>query len=397
MSTAAVTPKRSGASPQQMNNQARAALLSQALNMRQQIYSGTVYPPANPVLNVPLRNVGLVKRLYVEIVATLTAGASNVNLTDFGLSNLLQQVSFVDLNNFTRIQTLGLHLSLLSTLKRRRPWAGVTPFNTTNGNNQSSMLNVPTASWGVYQAPATIDANDAGTCRAVFEVPLAYSDDDLRGAIYANVYNATLNLQLTFNQNAIVSDAVDGTYAVYQSATANAGAFTSANVTVYQEYLDQFNPALLKAMQIDLGTIYELKNTNFAAITAGQDFPIPYPNFRDFVSTIAIYNNNGTTAGREYGGDLNYISLQAANTLNIWKDDPLLRVQLGTRDVIPSELPAGTYYMSTRKKTISTQQFGNMQLILNAIDASAGAYAQVLWEDFALSNTITGAASLSAS
>ncbi len=62
-----------------------------------------------------------------------------------------------------------------------------------------------------------------------------------------------------------------------------------------------------------------------------------------------------------------------------------------------ADMPPGTYYFSSREKPISTVQYGNMQLILNAITAGAGAYVSVGFEDFALVNTLNMAGSLAAS
>ena len=144
---------------------------------------------------------------------------------------------------------------------------------------------------------------------------------------------------------------------------------------------------------LDLSTVYELKTTNFTAIPSGQDFPFSYANFRDFLSTIAVFNSTGATAGLKAGSDVNYWALQSANFTNIFKIDPLLAAQFA-REIIAADLPLGTYYFSHRKKPISTTQYGNMQLVLNAISVSGSPYVQIFWEDFALVNTLTQAGSL---
>ena len=387
----------SAGNPHVSNMQIRQLVLAKSVKMLQQINTQTVYPSANPVLNIPVRPVGLVLRLWIEVIATLTPGAAAATLTDTGVGNLLQQVTLADLNNFTRIQTTGQHLTLLSCLKRRRPLGSTADFNVTTGNNASSPINTPPALWGVWQAPGAIAANTAGTVRAVFEVPLAYSDDDLRGAIYANVINATMQLGLTLNQNAIVGNG-DYTNAVYQTGAATAGAFTQATVNVYQEYLDQLPVANGQVLlpPVDMATMYELKNTNMAALTPGQDFYIPFSNFRDYHSTILIYNNSGGAAGRALGTDINYLALQASNMTAIEKIDPLFKVLKG-RETMQQDLPAGFYYNSYRRKPISTQQFGAMNIVLNPITAAAGAYVNVYWEDLGLTNMLTGAPALASS
>lgn len=390
MATAAVVPG------QLTDAQATKILVKKAITMRQNIFSQTVFPPSNAQIQLVPRNVGIVKRFIVELLCTLTNGSTGTaTLTDFGLSNLISNVTFYDLQNNLRINTTGIHLALLSSVKRRRMFAATGQYNTFTGNNASQMLNVAPASWGVFQAPDTIAASTPATVRAVFEIPLSYSDDDMRGAIYANVINTTMSLQITLNVNAMVGSG-DYTYAVYQGS---AGTFTSAVMNVYQEYLDQLpsNPSTGKLIlpQTSLSTVYEIKNTNLQSMTVGQDFPIPFTNFRSFYSSIVIYNNSGGASGRTFGTDINYWSLTTANFTNIFKYDPLYNVML-SRETLGADLPAGCYYFNFRKQPIWTTQYGNQQINLNPSTAGAGAYAQVMWEDMALQNTLSGGASLPA-
>lgn len=391
-------PAATAAPPKGLSNsQARQIVTSQSLTMVQNIYSQTVNPVSNPVLNIVPRNVGIIKRFIVEIVGTLNnTGATPANATDGFLANLLQQCVFIDVNNNTRIQTTGLHLALLQTVKRRRPFYATAQFNTAAGNNLSQCFNVGPATWPVWQGPATINNGAAGTVRAVFEIPLAYSDKDLRGAVFANLINTNMLLQLTLNQNVFAANGTDDSYAVYYPTAT--GTFTSATVNVYQEYLDQLpmNGGQFILPMDDLNTVYELKNTNLNSVTANQDFPIPFTNFRAFMSAFVMYNNSGIHGGRVYGTDINYLSHTTANFANIFKYDPLYNVGK-TREIINSDLPAGVYYFDYREQPVWTTQNGNQQININALTAGAGAYAQVMWEDLALQNTLRGSASLAAS
>ena len=382
------------------NSQATKIVTAKAITMTQNIYSATVYPPSNPVIaNLIPRNVGIIKKFIIEVVGTLTNGAGGMaTLTDTGLANLISNVTFYDLNNNLRINTSGLHLTLLAQAKRRMPLAGNAQWNTVDGNNVSQMFSVPPALWPVLEAPATIAASTPATVRAVFEVPIAYSDEDLRGGIFANVINSTMNLQITLNANAFSANG-DYTQAVYQG---NGGVFTSATVNVYQVYLDQLpaNPktGTLILPTTSLSTVYELKNSNFVAISTNQDTPIPFTNFRNFFSLFLVYNNGSGAGngGRALGGDISYFSLQTANFTNIFKYDPLYNVMLTRDHMGGAELPAGFYYFSFRKQPIWTTQYGNMQVNLNAITADGGAYALAFWEDMALQNTLSGGSSLPA-
>jgi hypothetical protein len=376
-------------SPSSVNRAQRMAVLQNSVEMIQQIYSAAV-PAGQFTINVPPRNVGLVKKFIIKLTGTMnnTDGANTANLSDIGLANLLQQVSFTDLNNNVRIQTAGWHLSFLQALKSQWPMtdaileSAMEEFSGTMGNV-----------FPVIVAPTGIGHGTSNAFTMWFEVPLAYSDDDLRGAVYMNVVNAVAQLQIVINQNAFAAAGVDSTLAAWKGA---AGTLSAMTLTVYQVYLDQLPVGKQGVVlpQLDLSTVYEIKNTTFTGFTAGQDFPMPYANFRDFLSTFFIYNDNpAADAGRVAGTDINYLALQSANFTNIWKIEPLLSA-MKTRQMLQKDLPAGCYYFSSRRKPISTTTYGNMQLINNASVAAAQAYGLVGYEDFAMVNTLLNSGSL---
>lgn len=399
-------------SPQQLNAIARAAIKARAVPMLQSIFSQTFTAPAGqnisgsqPVVSVIPRNVGLIRGFYIKVSATINNGSAvAINLADFGPYNLLTQLLFNDLNNNTRIQTTGWHVGLINSVKLRRPF-GASFVNGTGISSGVTNTNFPVAYGDHWQqeisAPSNIAAAGNGTVILWLYLPLAYSQDDLRGAVYANVVNATMQLNLTFNPVPVVQNGTDATSAVYVGAAAgatSAAVISSATVTVYQDYLDQLptgqGGVLLPIL--DLATIYELKNTTFTAIVPNQDFPMQYSNFRDFLSTTLIYVNTGATGARVGGTDINYLALQSANFTNIWKVEPALQT-IQTRNHIGVDPPMGTYYISSRQRPISTVQYGNMQLIVNPITAGTGAYCAVAYEDFALVQTLNVAGSLAAS
>lgn len=385
-----------GVDPVTLNLMQRQAVLSAAVQMTQQIFSTTIATPTagNNIVNVVPRNVGLIKKFIIEISGTYTSvGAAAA--TAFGLANILSNVTFTDLSNNQRINTNGPHLAILKEAKARHTDPSSSPMATKIDDTMlagqfvaaGTAPNYPVL---VYPLPSTA----AAAFRAVFEVPLAYSDNDLRGSIYANVVNATMQLSLTITPTPSPATA-DNTLSVWGTAT---GALTAVTVTVYQQYLDQLpaTPQGVILPGMDISTVYEIKATTLTGVVAAQDFPISYANFRDFLSTLVIFNSTNATAGLKNGSDVNYFSLQAANYTNFFKIDPLLAAQM-TREIIESDLPLGTYYFSHRIKPLSTLQYGNLQLNLNAISASAGAYVIVGWESFGQANNLTNAGSLAAS
>lgn len=414
-------------SPAQLNQIARAAIRARAVKMTQSVFSNT-YSAATgnitsvqPNVIVNPRNVGLILGFWVKVVATVKNGSGvTIDATDFGPANVFSQIQFTDLNNNIRIQTTGWHLNILNSIKARRPFGstiyssyqplgpppaqdsvlsgegttvtgGPLPYGISYGSNFA----------GVMSAPASIAASASGIVTTWYWVPLAYSDHDYRGAVYANVVNATMQLQFALNAVPVVANGTDSTAAMYVGHTAGsvASAVVSAvTVTVYQSYLDQLpvgqGGVLLPLL--DLATIYEMKQTSLSSINAGQDFPYQYANFRDFISTTAIFVNTGATGARGDGTDVNYWALQSANFTNLWKKEPGL-IATETRNHLQFDLPPGTYYFGSREKPISTTQYGNMELILNALTAGTGAYLLIGTEDFALVQTLSMAGSLAAS
>jgi hypothetical protein len=373
-----------------MNEYAKSLVLARAIDMWQAIDSRTVANVlANNVINIPIRNVGLIKRLVVEISFTLSqAAAETLNRTTLGLGNVLSQVIFTDLSNQTRINTSGWHLHWLASLRRQGVFGAAVTTDTPTGFGSN---------FAVISGPAAVTAGQ--TIRMMYEIPISYGDFDLRGGIYASVVNSTMNLQLTVNPNLVVGSAANPTLAAYQSTTANdLGTITNFQVTTYQNYLDQVpmsadGPVL---PLLDLSTAYLLNNTVATGMSANQDFAIPYANFRDFLSTFFIYDNFGGAGA--IGTQISALKLQSANYTNIINIDPFV-ASLLARNIIRDDLPTAVnreaYLLDSRRKPISTVQYGNMQAVLTPANV-AGAASRVLvgYESLAIINQVTQAGSL---
>ena len=385
--------------------QATQAIVGSAVMRQQLVASATVFPASNPQAIIQPINVGLVLRYIIEVAGTITnTGSTTITLTDTGLANLFgpNGVVYTDLNNYQRINTSGLHLTLVANAKRRRPMGATFQTNmvgTVTATNLSEMLNVNPATWPVYSAPQTITTGNSGTFRALFELPLAYSNKDLRGAIWANVLNAVQQITLQFSTNICAVGTADSTYAIYSGDTGSAASITSATYTIYQHYYDQLpvvqgkNGPVTLLPQLSLSTIYELKQLRNSAIPSNQEFYYPYSNQRSFLSTFAVFNSSGLAAGRLYGTDVAYWALLAANATYIWKLDPL-EVARQSRDHLLMDLPAGIYYFPSREHNIATLQYGNVQLTLNALASNANDFLDIMLEDFALLNTLQSGASI---
>lgn len=387
----ASAPQGNQMTPQQVNALQRKLVLGKSVNMDQLLNSQTINPANQNIVSVNPRNVGLIKKFTVRISGTVTNtdGALAMTLTDMGISNILNNILFTDYTNNQRINTSGWHLTALNSCKHKKPFAGGLLNETDQMQNYGE-------TYAIISAPATIAHGATGVVTAVFEIPLAYSDDDLRGAVYANLLNSTATLQLTIAtaSQMFTAAGTDSTLSVYKGTAS--GTFTNVKIDIYQNYLDQLpigNQGVILPT-LDLSTFYEIKNTSFNAISANQEFQIPYSNYRDFLSTIVIYNSNtANDSGRAAGTDINYWALQSSNLTYIWRKDPYIQSLL-TRQILHCDLPLGMYYMPSRRKPISTTQYGNMELILNPSVATANALALVGWEDLGYQNTLTQAGSL---
>lgn len=380
--------KGPGLSPQQANQMARMMIVNNAVKMTNQIFDETVTPSSQSVINIPPRNVGFLLGFWVEVIATITENNTGTpGLTPFGPANLVDSFVFNDLNNNQRINTTGWHMNLINSARASMPFLSAETLN-------SYPIDYGYNFTDIISAPATLTQNAANTVRMLYYVPLAYSEHDLRGGVYANVVNATMQLQINLNANPVIVAGANSVSAVYDDSSIDV-TYDSCRVRVHQVYYDQL-PKDDKGFDIfprlDTATIYELKNTTVTGMSANSDFPISYSNFRDFLSTFFVYAN-GTELND--GSDITSFALQSANYTNIFKVPPKLVGAWG-RQNIQGDFPSAAYYFPTRQKPISTVQYGNMELVLNASTVNSGARGLIGYESFALTNVISGAASLNA-
>lgn len=380
-------PNKQPATSAQANFAARANILSRGVERLQQIYSTATNPANQTIVNIVPQNVGLVRGFLVKVQGTLentNTGASGVALTrtNFGASNLLKNIGFTDTNNQVRHQTQGWHLGLVNSAKQPMVWAGAYAPNVPVG--YGSNYDVQTAASSLSVATGTTPV------QFYYYVPLSYSKVDLRGAMWAGVVNAVAQLQLEINPTPVVA-AGDAGLAVYSGNTG--GWSGNVTITVWQDYIDQIdmdqtgNPIL---PQEDIATLYQLNNTTLSSMVAGQDFGVPFANFRNFLSTALVYDNAGVYNA---GTDINYFALQTANSSNIWKYGPE-EAALLSRSIFMADVPTGSYFFDTRAKPISTQQFGNTQITVNPSAVTAGASIWAGFEYFSQASQVVFAGSL---
>lgn len=371
---------------------ARAAIVQNCPTVIQKIASVNQnnYPYTSgqaTVINVPLQNVGLIKRIWARCHFNVQQGAAETQtLQPLGPANFLSQVILTDLNNLTRINAAGWLLASVSSARRQFPFGAAITSDTPLGFG-SNYPNV--------KAPASVTA--AADAYMVYEIPLTYSDTDLRGGIFANVVNSTMNLQLTLNPNMFVASGADGVQAVYKSSTAQLGKVNTFQIDIYQEYYDQLprnTDGSYMVPLIDLATQYNLINITNTGLAVGADQSLPYANFRQYLSTTVIFDNGGTLNA---GSDINYFSLSTANAMNLFKLDPYMAQFLNSRIRYNDDWPAGAYYFDHRARPLTTLAYGNMQLNVNPSVVNANALLLVGYEYFSLQNQLQQAGSIQSS
>lgn len=402
MAAAPMSAQQAYAQAVQQNMAARAAILSYGVKRTQQVFSTAFNPTTQTVVNVAPQNVGLIQGFLVEIDGNIAATtATAITRTEYGVSNVLSNITFSDLSNYIRHNTTGWHMSFVNSAKQGFVWGAAyqpnVPEDWTALNTSFANTNLVTPNWSVRTAPVTIAGNGNANVREIYYIPLAYSSSDLRGSIYAAVTNATMNLQLTINPTPVAATG-DAINAVYSGA---AGGWNgNVTITVYQIYYDQLptttqNGATTVVLPLmDLNNQYCLLTTSLTGMVSGQDFPYGYANFRNYLSTIAIVDNVGVLSA---GTEINYVALTSANNTNIFKYTPQIAALLA-RQTFMSDPPKGMYYFDFRQNPISTNQFGNMNLNFNPNgNITAGATLFVGVEYFAQQTQVSGAQSLAAS
>ena len=405
----------------QANKLANDLIRSQAIEMQTQlppIALSNAINNSGQQVNVIPRNVGLLKGFFVEFNATIknnnAVDPMFVNLSQLSAANFFSNVMFTDLQNNVRINCPSYQLVLLNTIKNKAPFGMAISFNSYDAGTiqwfdgqasvQGSVGLVP------WHAPTTALAPGASSyISGVMHIPIAYSDHDYRGAIYSNVINGQMGLQLTINPApAFLAGKTPMLCIGGPGDTSTSLQILNTQIVVTQVYMDQLpidpKSGLPILPQRDISTIYELKNTTFTGAVSGNDFPMQYPNFRDVLSSIVLFDNPGLgPPTTQFAGQnnttpqiTNYFSLQAANSTNIFRRTANLN-NVMTRAVIGTDMPFGIAYFSYRGKPLSTTQYGNLQLIFNP-NATWLQTSPIYhcWESFASIATISQAGSLAA-
>lgn len=332
---------------------------------------------------------GLLQKFVVEVITTVTNPAlgSALTRTELGPFASLSNISYTDPVQNQRINTSGIHLAMVTAMRRRRVPGAANSTDSPSGFGSNVQ---PIA------APASIAAGASGTVRAVYEIPCATGRYSLKGAVIGNAAFNSQNLSVTFNANFATAGTDPlgggaGTGVVYTGAATGANAPTySTVVNLYQHYYDNFDRQLLAPLTPDLSAVYELKSSIFTPLVAGADNYFRYTPLREFWSTVLMFDNGGVM---NPGTDVNYFALQAANQTNFWKRSPAMQAYYH-RNLFGDDPPDGIYFFDDSDNPIITLADGNTLLVMNPSSVQSGAQVVVGWEDVGISAVIATAPAL---
>jgi hypothetical protein len=183
---------------------------------------------------------------------------------------------------------------------------------------------------------------------------------------------------------------------MYQSGGTDLASLSGVTVQCNQNYLDQLprNPQTAAPIlpALDLGTAYLLNNTAGGLPVVNQDNGFAFVNARSYESVAFVYDNNGVL--NVNGVDLNYLAVTSANFTNILRWDGMMSV-VAERDILGDDFPKGTRYLDFRHRPVNTDQYGNMQLLINP-SAVGGSAATFLfgWEAYGIIGQVNQGGSL---
>lgn len=336
----------------------RATLLATGVPMVQKI--GTVTGiTAGQTMRQRLSNVGVITRLRVRVTASVNITVACTASTN-GPYGLISNWNVQDYNTTDRIKLTGGQLYHVNSLRHGRPWMPVG-----QGLVDTQQTQLPTAT---------------GAQTIIFNVdlPLAFDPgSDLRGAILAQTVVGQLVLNATVN-NSLVGD-------VTSPYTAGTATLTGVQFDIWQEFI---MPQSATLPLIDLNTVYELAGTQsiYAGIVTGGQIYLDYPNVRSVVGAYYQFVDNG--AGTVNGTDISTINLIANGNTQMRQFDPL-QLRKDQRVMLGGDVPAGFYYIPSRRQPIQTANYSQVQAqwTFGTVTASPAPYLTYAYESFYGLNT----------
>lgn len=314
-------------------------------------------------IKIPLLRMGIMTGVMLQFTVPVTVASNPAVASPVAPWNIAQVVAYNDFAGTQRTRTNGFQLWAAQSLKQGDALSSVATMASATGGNAPS-LNYDT---NIINQPTAVGSNEI---KFSLYVPMAYDPaSDLTGAVLTqtNVGEHYITIQLA---NALVN--ADPWIAPYIS-----GAVTTTGVTVeaFQYYIQPQSMGMENLPVIDLSTVYGFEGAyqTTANIASGQATYINLPNNRSILSSLITYENGSAFTAN--GTDLNQITVVANSNTNFKEMTPRL-VRETMRNIINSDIAAGTYYLGSRRQPILTQLYANVQAKMDVITAASSGVVQ---------------------
>ena len=345
---------------------------------------------------------GLIRKFYLVVTGTINATSGTfIPSQPFGLTNLLSNITFTDLNTRVRHNTTGPHMHMIQAA--RRGWVPGMALNAA-AMSETSGATGNGAFWGnnffTNNAPTTMTGGTAQNFQWTWEIPISYTDTDLRGTIWANQVTANNLISATINPNFFATNngGADVSGSAYNTATANLGTtaptLTNLKFTLYQDMFvqgPQDKNGNIMLPQVDMAYSYNLLMVPAQALQANSDNVFFAAPNRQILSHMLFWDNylyNTAPAG----SDVTAIKIQIANSLVVRQMEPGI-LGYWTRNLLGTDMPVGssggtgttkkdftTYYIDTRRRPLNVQTSGNVGLYFNPNSVQGGAALNLGYE-----------------
>lgn len=343
--------------PFEQNMMARQMLLQTGISMvkRLQPVTGAL----GSQLKIPLLRMGIMTGVLLQFTVPVTIATAPAVPSPVAPWNVANVISYQDFAGVQRTRTHGFQLWAAQSMKNGDAMSAIPAMNYAGGegpslNSMTNVLNMPLA---------------VGSANMTFSlyVPMAYNpDSDLTGAVLTqtNVGEHFINIQLA---NALVN--ADPWIAPYISGAVTSGG--SITVEAFQYYIQPQAMDAANLPIIDLSTVYGFEGAiqNTANIVTGQDVFVNYPNNRSVLSALFNYENGSAFTAN--GADVNGIVLLANSNTN-FREMTARLVKETMRNMVNSDLPGGSYFLSSRRQPILTQLYANVQARFSLGTVNAG-------------------------
>lgn len=337
--------------PAQQNFLARQNLLTTGIPMQKRLQPVT--GALGSQIKIPLLRMGIMTGVLLQFSIPVTVADNPAAVSPVAPWNLAQVVTYNDFAGVQRTRTNGYQLWAAQSFKQGDAISAIAASTFAGGagpalNYDTNILNQPTA----------VGVN--GVLYFSLYVPMAYDpNSDLTGAVLTqtNVGEHYLTIQLA---NALAG--ADPWLFPYLTGGGTVTPTGGAGVTVeaFQQYIQPQSMGFENLPMIDLSTVYGFEGAYqvSANIASGQPTYINYPNNRSILSTLLTFENNGAFTAN--GADLSQITLVANSNTNFKEFSPRM-LREAMRNIANSDVPAGTYYLPSRRQPILTQLYANVQ------------------------------------